>query len=161
MIVRVERVAPYPRDAVYAWWTDFREDDHRSRRSPASSHREILRREGDDVWLRDRATRPAPVTLEEHVVLDPPNGYAVTARYPGADVRYTYRFEPAPEGTRISLAAEIRPRHVGHILLPLLRRYAQRYAERDTDFHLRRMGEDLGGPPAPVRPRASDPRPPR
>ncbi len=148
MIVRVERTVPFPRDAVYAWWTDFREDDHRSRRAPASSRREILRREGNELWLRDRATRPAPVTLEEHVVLEAPSGYTVTARYPGADVRYAYRFGAVAEGTRIALEAEIRPRHAGHFLLPLLRGYAQRYAERDTDFHLRRMAEDLSSPAA-------------
>lgn len=157
MIVRVERTVPFPRDAVYAWWTDFREDDHRSRHAPASSRREILRREGNELWLRDRARRPAPVTLEEYVALDPPNGYTVTVRYPGADVRYAYRFETAAEGTRVSLEADIRPRHVGHLLLPFFRGFAQRYAERDTNFHLRRMGEDLGG----VTPSASAPRPPR
>ncbi len=150
MIVRVEPTVPFPRDAVYAWWTDFREDDHRGRHSPASSHRELLRREGHEVWLRDRARRPAPVTLEEHVVLDPPNGDRMEARYPGADVRYEYRFEPSAEGSRISLIAEARPRHLARILLPLFRGRIERYAARDTDFHLRRMAEDLS-PPAPSR----------
>jgi hypothetical protein len=88
------------------------------------------------------------VTLEEHVVLDPPNGYTVEARYPGADVRYAYRFESVAQGTRILLTADIQPRHVGRILLPLLRGRAQRYAERDTDFHLRRMAKDLSPRPA-------------
>ncbi len=143
MIVRLERVVPFPRDAVYAWWTDFREDDHRSRRSPASSRREIVRRDGNEVWLRDHARRPAPVTIEEHVILDPPNGYAVEAHYPGADVRYEYRFELSTEGSRISLLAEVRPRHLGRILLPLFRGRIERYAARDTDVHLRRMAEDL------------------
>lgn len=143
MIVRCERVVRFPRDAVYAWWTDFREDDHRSRRWPATSRREILRRDGNGVWLRDYARRPAPVTLDEHIVLDPPNGYAVEARYPAADVRYEHRFEPATRGTRISLAADIRPRHAVRILLPLFRGRVQRYAERDTDYHLRSMDRDF------------------
>jgi hypothetical protein len=143
MFVRLERVVPFPRDAVYAWWTDFRKDDHPGRPSPATSSRQILRREGHEVWLRDQASRPALVTLEEHVILDPPDGYAVEARYPGADARYEYRFEPVAEGTRIRLEAAIQPRHLGHILLPLFRGWAQRYAERDTDFHLQRMKEDL------------------
>ncbi len=154
MIVRLERVVPFPRDAVYAWWTDFREDDHRSRDSPANSRRAILRREGNEVWLRDRATRPVPVTIEEHVVLHPPDGYAVRARYPGAEARYEYRFEPMPDGTRITLEAEVQPRHIGRFLLPLARRSVQRYAERDTDFHLRKMTEDLtsaGTAPPPPR----------
>ncbi len=152
MIVRLERVVPFPRDAVYAWWTDFRENDHDSRSSPAISRRTILRREGNEVWLRDRATRPAPVTVEEHVVLDTPNRYAVTARYPGAEVAYTYRFENMAGGTRLSLVVQIWPRHVGRILLPLFAGWANRYAARDTDFHLQRMAEDLsprassGGP---------------
>ena len=154
MIVRLERVVPFPRDAVYAWWTDFREDDHPGRPSPATSSREILRREGDELWLRDRAARPAPVTLEEHVILHPPEGYSVEARYPGADVRYAYRFEPVPDGTRITLEAVLRPRHVGRLLLPLVRGRVQRYAERDTDYHLRRMAADLTSPGnVPPRPR--------
>ncbi len=154
MIVRVERTVPFPRDAVYAWWTDFREDDHRSHHSPASSRREILRREGNQVWLRDHAHRPVPLTLDEHVVLDPPNGYVVEARYPGADVRYEYRFGPAGPTTRISLTAEVRPRHIGRLLLPLFRGRVQRYAERDTDFHLRRISRDLTSPGSvPPQPR--------
>ena len=154
MKLRLERVVPFPRDAVYAWWTDFREDDHRSQQSPASSRREILRREGNEVWLRDHGLRPAPVTLDEHVMLDPPNGYAVEARYPGADVRYEYWFDPSANGTRISLVADIRPRHLGRVVLPLFRSRVQRYAERDTDYHLRSMSQDLTSP-------ASDRGPPR
>ncbi len=146
MFVRLERVVPFPREAVYAWWTDFRPDDHEGRPSPAAAVREILRRENHEIWLRDHASRPAPVTVEEHVVLDPPNGYAVEARYPGADVHYAYRFEPTGEGTRIRVEAVVRPRHVGHLLLPLFRGWARRYAERDTDYHLRRMVEDLTTP---------------
>ncbi len=154
MIVRLERVVPFPRDAVYAWWTDFRPDDHPGRPSPATSSREILRQEGNEIWMRDHAARPAPVTLEEHVILRPPRGYSVETRYPGADARYEYRFEPAAEGTRIMLEAVVRPRHLGRLLLPLLRGRVQRYAERDTDYHLRRMAADLTSPGiAPPRPR--------
>ncbi len=145
MIVRLERAVPFPRDAVYAWWTDFRSDDHPGRPSPATSSRQILRRQPNEIWLRDRAARPAPATVEEHVILDPPNGYAVEARYPGADARYEYRFEPDGQGTRIRLEADVRPRHLGRILLPLFRGRVQRYAERDTDYHLRRMAADLAG----------------
>lgn len=143
MIVRLERVVPFPRDAVYAWWTDFRPDDHPGRPSPATSARDVVRREGNEVWLRDRAARPAPITLDEHVLLDPPHGYTVEARYPGANARYEYRFEPEGQTTHIRLEADIRPRHLGHLLLPFFRGWAQRYAERDTDYHLRRMTEDL------------------
>jgi hypothetical protein len=145
MIVRVERVVPFPRDAVYAWWTDFRPDDHPGRPSPATSAREVLRREGNEIWLRDHARRPAPVTVEERVVLDPPNGYAVTARYPAVDAHYEYRFEATGTGTRVLLLAHLRPHHVMRLLLRVFQGRVQRYAERDTDDHLRRMSEDLRG----------------
>ena len=145
MIVRVERVVPFPRDAVYAWWTDFREDDHRSRSSPASSRREIVRREGNELWIRDHATRPAPVTVLEHVTLDPPNGYRVEARYPAVDARYDYRFDATSDGTTIRLTADLTPHHIGRLLIRLFGGTIRRYAERDTDFHLRRMAEDLAG----------------
>lgn len=146
MRVQLERIVPFPRDDVYAWWTDFREDDHRSYHSPASCRREILRQEGNELWLRERARRPAPVILEEHVVLHAPAGYSVETQYPGARVRYEYRFEPLNQGTRILLSAEIRPRHIGRLLLPLFRGRVRRYAERDTDYHLRVLERDLMTP---------------
>ncbi len=139
MKLHVERTVPFSRDDVYAWWTDFTEDDHRGERSPSRARRVVLRREGEEIWIRDHATRPAPVTIEEHVLLHPRSGYVVSARYPAANVRYEYRFEPIREGTRILLTAEIRPRHIGRALLPLFRGRVVRYAERDTDFHVRQM----------------------
>src|SRR2546426_10832919 len=82
MKFRVDRKTPFPRDAVFAWWTDFREDDHLHPGSPSDSTRTILGRTGNEVWLRDRATRPMRVTIDERVILNPPLGYAVDARYP-------------------------------------------------------------------------------
>jgi hypothetical protein len=140
---RLERLTRFPHDAVYAWWTDFREDDHVQPGSPATSVREILRRQGNEVWLQDRATRPIRVTIEEHVTLDPPNGYAVEARYPGADVEYAYRFEPTGDGTRIVLKVSVRPRGLGRVLVPLLKWWWRRYAARDLDFHLAEMEREL------------------
>src|SRR5438445_11280133 len=143
MMDHVERTTPFPRDAVSAWWTDFRTDDHQHPGSPATSTRTILRRTGNEIWLQDRATRPMRVTIEEHVILDPPNGYAVDARYPAADVRYTYRFDAEGAGTRVTLDVDVRPRHVGWILIPLATPWWRRYTERDLDFHLREMERDF------------------
>ncbi len=139
----LDRVVPFPRGSVFAWWTDFREDDHQHPNSPARSTRLILRRSGNEIWLRDRATRPAPVTIDEHVTLDPPNGYSVAARYPGADVRYAYRFSAEGDGTQVTLDVDIRPRHIGRILVPVAAAWWRRYTERDLDFHLRAMATDL------------------
>src|SRR2546425_402479 len=57
MKFRLDRKTSFPRDAVFAWWTDFREDDHRHPGSPADSTRTILGRTENEVWLRDRDTR--------------------------------------------------------------------------------------------------------
>src|SRR5205823_8792872 len=105
----LDREVPFPRDSVFAWWTDFREDDHQHPDSPARSTRLIVGRSGNEIWLRDRATRPAPVTIDEHVTLDPPNGYSVEARYPGADVGYAYRFDLHEHGTGLRVDVEVRP----------------------------------------------------
>jgi len=145
MKVRVNRMTPFPRGAVYSWWTDFREDDHEHSGSPATSIRTVLRRIGNDIWLQDRATRPIRVTIKEHVILDPPSGYAVEARYPAADVRYTYRFDEEGTSTRVTLDADVRPRHIGRILIPLTVGWWRRYTERDLDFHLDQMKRELGG----------------
>lgn len=143
MKLKLERFVPFPREAVFAWWSDFRTDDHRSPGAPASSERDIVRREGNEIWLRDRATRPVRMTIEEHVVLDPPRGYAVAARYPGADVEYEYRFEPTADGTRVVLAVSVRPRGLGRILVPVMAWWWRRYAARDLDFHLNEMAREL------------------
>lgn len=143
MRLRLERRTSIPRDSAYAWWTDFREDDHGSSGSPAKSVRDIVQRSDNEVWLRDRAVRPVHVTIGEHVTLDPPNGYAVDARYPGADVAYAYRFESAERDTRIVLEVSVRPRGLGYVLVPLTAWWWRRYAARDLDFHLREMERDL------------------
>jgi Polyketide cyclase / dehydrase and lipid transport len=143
MRLRLERSTGAPREAVYAWWTDFREDDHLRPGSPARSIRTILQRQSDEVWLQDRATRPIRVTIDEHVTLDAPNGYAVRARYPGADVEYAYRFEPTGDGTRILLEVSMHPRGLGHLLIPLTALWWRRYVARDFDFHMAQMTQDL------------------
>lgn len=145
MRLTVDRTVPFPRESVFAWWTDFREDDHLHADSPARSTRLIVRRSGNELWLRDRATRPARVTIDEHVTLDPPIGYAVEARYPAADVRYVYRFDAEDDGTRVTLDVDVRPKHIGWILIPLATAWWRRYAERDLDFHLETMRRDLSG----------------
>lgn len=143
MDLRVERAVAFPSSRVYAWWTDFQPRDHGGIGSPARATREIVRREGQEVWLRDRATRPMRMTIDEHVTLEPPMGYTVEARYPGADVRYAYRFEPLDRGTRVVLEVAVRPRMVGRILVPLTAWWWRRYASRDLDYHLARMADDL------------------
>src|SRR2546427_12621777 len=110
MKFRVDRKTAFPRDAVFAWWTDFREDDHQHPGSPAHSTRTILGRTGNEGWLRDRATRPLRGTVEERVFLNTPPGYAVEARYPAADVRYTYRFDAERDRTRVTRDVDARRR---------------------------------------------------
>ncbi len=145
MRLTLDREVPFLRESVFNWWTDFREDDHRHPESPPRSTRLIIRRNENEIWLRDRATRPAPMTIDEHVTLDPPNGYAVEARYPGADVRYAYRFDPHDTGTRITLDVEVRPRRLGWILVPLTAAWWRRYAARDLDYHLAQMTREFKG----------------
>jgi hypothetical protein len=137
--IRLARTVPHPREAIFAWWTDFREDDHERPESPATSVRRILRRQGNDVWLQDRATRPIRITIDEHVTLDPPNGYVVEARYPGADVRYAYQFDVHENGTRVTVEVEVQPRRLGRVLVPLTAAWWRRYAARDFDYHLGQM----------------------
>ena len=46
-------------------------------------------------------------------------------------------------GTTIILAASVQPRGLGRIVLPLTAWWWRRYAERDLDFHLWEMEQDL------------------
>jgi len=144
MRYRLDRKTPFPQEAVFAWWTDFREDDHQHPGSPAASMRFVLRRTGNEIWLKDRATRPMRVTIQEHVIVNPPLGYAVEARYPAADVRYAYRFNPHDNGTLVTVDIDVQPRRLGWILVPLTAGWWRRYAARDLDYHLGEMNRELG-----------------
>src|SRR2546427_13003437 len=109
MKFRVDRKTPFPRDAVFAWWTDFREDDHQHPGSPADSTRMILGRTGNEGWLRDPATRPMRVTIDERVILNPPLRYASDAGYPPPDRQDTYRVHPGGGGAHVTLGLDIGP----------------------------------------------------
>jgi hypothetical protein len=85
------------------------------------------------------------MTIDEHVTLDPPNGYAVEARYPGADVRYAYRFDPLDNGTHVTLEVEVQPRGLGRIVVPLTAGWWRRYAARDFVYHLEQMNREFEG----------------
>jgi hypothetical protein len=85
------------------------------------------------------------VSIEEHVTLHPPDGYAVRARYPGAEVGYAYRFEPGGRGTVVVVEVDVQPRGLGRILVPLTAWWWRRYAARDLDFHLDEMNRELTG----------------
>jgi hypothetical protein len=43
----------------------------------------------------------------------------------------------------VTLDADVRPRHIGRILIPLTAAWWRRYTERDLDFHLEQMKREL------------------
>src|SRR5881296_585997 len=138
MMVRVERTTPFPRDAVFAWWTDFRTDDHQHPGSPATSTRTILRRTGNEIWLQDRATRPMRVTIEAHRSDPDPAHGSVVAAVHGAGPRLPSRGDAA------------RPERVRHFHRPPLRPriYIAIAIESRGGFHRARRGSHRrpGGP---------------
>src|SRR3989442_15660622 len=112
MKFRLDRKTPFSRDAVFAWWTDFREDNHGHPGSPADSTRTILGRTGSEVWLRDRATRPIQVTFDEGMVLYARPGHALARPYPASIHQYAYLSDTADDSTSTRLDLHVRPRHM-------------------------------------------------
>lgn len=139
---------PAPPDAVYAWMSDFREDDHARpafRRGAGVkdgdrrvSHRKILSREGnvvtvEDAWGRDRFTLKATLDpAAREVRLEGQYGY-----------HGTWRAAPEGEGTRLTSEGRLEPRGVMRLLAPLFAKAFMRQMRADFEGHVADATETL------------------
>lgn len=135
-------------DEVYAWMTDFREDDHERpafRRGSGAkpggrpSSRKVLSRDGDvlrieDSWGRNRFV--ATVTLD-------PKARAV--RIEGKmGYESTWRAEPDGAGTRVEVEGRMGRGVVGS-LMAVFASGIRREMEQDFRGHLEDLRESVGG----------------
>lgn len=130
-----------PADAVYAWMTDFREDDHareafvrgagREAGAKDASRREVVSRQADRVQVRD--TWKGRV-FEMEARLDP---QAREVHLTGAyGYRATWRALPEAGGTRLVVEGAIEARGVAGLFANLFGKRMLRDMEADFRGHV-------------------------
>jgi len=145
--VAYRRTFPHDVARVYAWLTDYRDDDH-ERAGAIVQRRTVLRREGDVVLLEGHN-----VTLGRHA-----RGQAEVRLFPeerrwearilsgnGRGSVYTYRLTPTPSGhARLEVHYKTCVRRLkGLLLLNLARPAIKREVARMWDGFAEAMEKDL------------------
>lgn len=90
-------------EAVFAWWTDLREDDAEGVMPPLR-HRRVVRRTATETETEDRWSIYG-IPLRTRAVLRPlpPNAWEVTTRFRGGTYRDAVHLEVVPGGTRVTM----------------------------------------------------------
>jgi hypothetical protein len=136
-----EATVDAPPDAVFAWMTDYREDDHANadfRRGAgvpaddrAHSHRVVERKDARHLVVRDEWGKER---FELHVELAPE---AREVRLAGAfGYRAVWRAEPLGAGTRVSVRGELAPTGVARLFAGLFASRMEKQMRDDFHGHL-------------------------
>lgn len=136
---------PAPPDAVFAWVSDFREDDHArpaflrgaGMKAPAGRRR-IVAREGNVVTLEDGMGRRA---FRTRATVD---AAAREVRVEGAHgYRATWRAAPEGDGTRLTCEGALAPDGLLRLFVPLFAKGMLRQVRADFDGHVADAVESL------------------
>src|SRR5581483_8174623 len=131
---RHEALVPASPDAVYAWMSDFREDDH----AGEASHRTVVSREGNRVRLHDAWGRRS---FDLDVELAPEaREVRLTGEY---GYSATWRAEPAAGDTRVVVEGRLEPTGIMRLLAPLFSRGMAKQMQDDFNGHVEDMRSGL------------------
>lgn len=134
-------------DAVFAWMTDYREDDHRSpaflrgagAKRGEASHRRILARTASEAEIEDTWKGR---TFRLRAVFDKENGEVrITGGY---GYEALWRAVPSGSGTRVEVEGRVAPPGMLRLLFPLFARGMRRELEQDFRGHLEDLRSSLG-----------------
>lgn len=141
-----------PRDAAFAWWTDYREDDHAGPRWEGFGEgtRTVVEKDDEHALLHDTFQGHA---IETEVAFDPPDrvaleGEALGTRFSAEIVFEEARTEDDPDGplTVIHARGEVAPEGLlARLSSPLWMGRVVDTIKRDLDIHGEEMEEALGG----------------
>lgn len=138
MRVEVVKRIRAPIGAVFAWCTDYRDDD------PGISgvrlrRRRVVRRNPTEVELEESATLGVRYTGRVLVRLHPPDWWEADLRGTAGESHTVYRLRPDGAGTRLTISVEARLALRYRWLAPLAARIVRRQLSAEWDDYVRAM----------------------
>lgn len=127
---------------VFAWCTDYREDDA----DLSDVHllgRRVFSHSASEVAMEDILVLGRPTPVRYRVSLHPPDRWRATGQSRYGGVESEYRLTPFPDGTRIDIEFDLRPRGPYRLLAPFVVRPMRRRLNRLWDDFVRQM--EAGG----------------
>lgn len=141
---RHEVFVPAPRDEVYAWWTDFKPDDHAGERTLHGT-RTDLRREGDAwTWTDLFVTMGLRTRWRWRVALHPPQWEELHGETKLGRLDGIITFQEVAGGTRVEEVGTFSPTGLGKVLARVLRRPLVRLLSEDFKEHWEDFARERG-----------------
>ena len=132
---RNETIVRAPREEVYAWWTDFRPDDHGGDRTLRGTRMD-LRREGDTWTFTDEyVTTGLRTRWRWQINLHPPQWEEMHGETRLGKLDGIITFQEVQGGTRVQEVGTFTAAGAGRLLLRILRRSLRRLLAEDFKEH--------------------------
>jgi hypothetical protein len=123
---------------VYAWCTEFRDND------PALSRvrlrtRKVIRRVGDLIEMEETGIMGFPFVSRSLVRLRPPDAWEADGRSNMGRTHNTYRLFSETDGTRLEMTFDIHLMGPYRLFAPFARRFTVRRISREWDDYVQAM----------------------
>ena len=123
---------------VYAWCTEFRDNDPELSRVRLRT-RKVVRREGDLIEMKETGIMAFPFVARFLVHLRPPDGWDADARSNMGHTHNTYRLFSETEGTRLEMTFDVHLTGPYRLFAPFARGFIVRKTSREWDDYVRAM----------------------
>lgn len=136
MRVEVAKHVRSPLSGVYAWCTDYRDDDAEIS-GVRLRWRRVLRRTADEVELEESANLGVAYTGRVLVHLYPPDRWEADLRSTAGSAHTVYRLRPEGDGTLLTIAIDVRLRWQYRLFALVARGIVRRRLSREWDDYVR------------------------
>lgn len=145
--IRLTRRFPHPREAAYAWLTDFQDEDADVAGAVVQARKVVERGPKRVVYDGETEALGARVSSRTEVDLAPPDAWhARVTRGPRTGSATDYRLVPVEGGCELTVTYRFVLRPAGRMLaFRLLKPLVRRELGRMWDGFARAMDADLGG----------------
>lgn len=123
---------------VYAWCTEFRDDDPELSRVRLRTRR-VISREGDLIEMEESGIMAFPFVARFHVRLRPPDGWEADARSNMGYTHNMYRLLSDTEGTRLEMTFDVHLTGPYRLFAPFARGFIVRKTSREWDDYVSAM----------------------
>ena len=123
---------------VYAWCTEFRDDDPELSGVRLRT-RKVIRREGDLIEMEETGSMAFPFVARYRIRLRPPDGWEADARSNMGHTHNAYRLFSDAEGTRLEMTFDVRLTGPYRLFAPFAKGFIVRKISREWDDYVRAM----------------------